>query len=147
MNDRLQGFLELSVCLTGFDRLHLQGTGMTAAYLDELDAILSPAFMDELLAVFRALPSGDAQEAALSRQVLDEPHFGPVARNIVLMWYCGTWKSLPQEWRTAHGASPRDTDHVVSANAYLTGLQWAVVGAHPPGGMPPGFGSWAAPVK
>jgi hypothetical protein len=136
MNNRFEEFLELSVCLSGFDRLQLLGTSMTEAYLNELDAILTAELVDELCSEFRGLPRGDAMESAISTRILTDPRLGPVARNIVVMWYCGKWKMLPQEWRAAYGASPRDRDHVVSAMAYLSGLQWTVVGAHPPGARP-----------
>jgi hypothetical protein len=147
MNHRLEEFLELSVCLTGFDRLQLLGTGMTEDYLDELAAILSPGLLDELLAVFQGLPRGEGLDSAVSKQILGDPRLRPVAQNIAVMWYCGTWKTLPQEWRAAYGTSVRDTDHVVSGMAYLGGLQWTLVGAHPAGGLPQGFGSWSAPAK
>jgi hypothetical protein len=147
MNHRLEEFLKLSVCFTGFGRFQLLSTNMAEAYLSELDAILRPELLEELLDVFRGLPAGEGLDSAISKQILDNPRLGPVARNILLMWYCGTWKALPQEWRASYGASALDTDHVVSARAYLSGLQWTVVGAHPPGGLPQGFAAWSAPAK
>lgn len=147
MHTRLETFLDLSVCLTGFDLVRLQGTAMGGAYLDACDGIVTPAFMDALFSTFRALPEGEGLETALSSHILDDTRFGPVARNIMVLWYCGTWKQLPPEWRADHVASPADVDHLVSADAYLTGLQWTVVGAHPAGAMPPGYASWAAPAE
>jgi hypothetical protein len=147
MNNRLEEFLQLCVCLTGFDRLRLLGTSMTEAYPNELDAILGAELLDELLSVFGGPPRGEALESAISTRILADPRLGPVARNIVVMWYCGTWKMLPQDWRAAYGTLPRDTDHVVSAMAYLSGLQWTVISAHPPGGFPQGFASWSSPAK
>jgi len=71
----------------------------------------------------------------------------PVAKNIIVLWYSGKWYQLPNSWRTVHGAHASDTTHVVSANAYLTGLIWKVVDAHPPGGAMQGFGAWSLPPK
>ncbi|MCA9543419.1 MAG: hypothetical protein KC613_03485, partial [Myxococcales bacterium] len=55
-------------------------------------------------------------------------------------------RQLPGGWRAAHGALAGDTTHVVSAGAYLAGLQWKAARAHAPGGDPTGFGSWAEPA-
>ena len=143
--DRLDEFLKLSVSLTGFGRLQLVGTGVAQQYLDTLDSIVSAGFMTRLLEASVALPPGDGREAALSERVLGDPALGPVARNIIVLWYCGTWQPLPDDWCQVHGRAPSDLAHVVSPEAYLAGLQWTVGGAHPPGGLPGGFASWAGP--
>jgi len=143
MKTRLGEFLELSVCLTGFGRLQLLGTGMADEYLRTLDEVLPSGLLDQLLAAYRGLPAAEARDAALAEQILGDPRLGPVARNLMLLWYCGTWRQLPDTWRAANGTSPRDQTHVVSAAAYLSGLQWAVVDAHPAGGRPQGFAAWA----
>lgn len=143
MSDRLDDFLALSVCLTGFNRVQLLGTGVTRAHLRTLDEVVSRELTDRLLATFRSLPERD--DEAVSTQILADPTIGPIARNVILMWYSGTWKQLPAEWREAHGSSPLDSTRVVSADAYLAGLQWVAAGAHPAGGRPPGFASWSTP--
>ena len=132
MDARATRFLEVSAELTGFCRVELAGTGMTAAYLAALDEVLPAGLVDRLL-------------AESPGTVLDDPALGPVARNVILLWYRGAWSALPQDWRAAHGASPHDTDHVVSAAAYRAGLQWVAAGAHPAGAAPQGYGAWAAP--
>jgi hypothetical protein len=142
-DDRADRFLRLSAALTGFGRVTLLGTGVAGEYLRALDAILPAGMTDELLA--SAEPGGDPDAAAA--RVLDDPKLGPVARNVILMWYCGTWAGLPDDWRAAHGASPLDTRHVVSGGAYLSGLQWAAAGAHPAGGLQQGFGAWGLPPQ
>jgi len=146
MKDRLQEFLKLSVCLTGFDRLQLMNTAMAEAYLRTLDAVLPPGLVDKLLTTYRSLPA-DGQEAAVTDQILNDPQLGPVARNLIVLWYSGTWEQLPDAWRATNGSSPLDHPHVVSSAAYLSGLQWAVVAAHPAGGLPQGFGAWSAPPE
>jgi hypothetical protein len=150
---RTEGFLELSRCLTGFGRVQLIGTGLTATYLRTLDAILPGGVLDELLDAFRRLPAGTDRDGtdrdgtdrdtAVEATILADPRLGPVARNIILLWYRGTWSALPAEWRAAYGASPLDTDHVVSAESYQGGLQWVAAGAHPAGARQQGYGAWA----
>lgn len=141
---RTEAFLALSQLLTGFDRVQLAGTGQTASYLGVLDAVLPAGTLDELLCAARSLPAGAGGEAAAGPAILDDPKLGPVARNIILMWFRGSWTALPQEWRAAYGASPLDTDHVVSAAAYQAALQWVAAGAHPAGALQQGYGAWAA---
>jgi hypothetical protein len=126
-------FLGLSVRLTGFGRVALLGTGMTDAYIRALDAVLPAHMLDELLAMAETLPAGPARDAAVASDILDDPKLGPIARNLILLWYTGTWTALPDTWRATYGTSPLDTTHVVSAEVYQAGLQWLTAGAHPAG--------------
>ena len=167
-------FADLSALLTGFDRIQLLGTGMVGSYLHAIDAALPDGVLDELLDAFGHLPPGpgagpgpgpgpgagpgagpgpgaaadaearEAREAAVSSAVLDDPKLGPVARNLIVVWYCGTWTALPDGWREAYGTSPLDTDRVLSAEAYQAGLQWVAAGAHPAGALQQGYGAWSA---
>ncbi|HVQ89924.1 MAG TPA: hypothetical protein VMU51_02705 [Mycobacteriales bacterium] len=141
---RTEEFLALSELLTGFGRVWLAGTGQTDSYLSVLDAVLPPGVLDELLTAARGLPRGADREAAVGPAILADPKLGPVARNVILLWYRGSWTALPAEWRAAYGTSPLDTDHVVSAPAYQAGLQWIAAGAHPAGALQQGYGAWAA---
>jgi hypothetical protein len=50
--------------------------------------------------------------------ILEDPKFGPLARNPVLLWSCGTWTVLPGEWRYAYGASDLDRTRTLSADSY-----------------------------
>ncbi|MGO9961665.1 MAG: hypothetical protein ACLP50_37785 [Solirubrobacteraceae bacterium] len=142
-HERSEPFAGLSELLTGFDRVRLLGTGMIGEYLRALDAVLPAGLVDELLAAFRRLPEDADREAAVASEILADPKLGPVAQNVILLWYCGTWRALPDAWRAAYGRSPLDTDRVVSAQAYQAGLQWVVAGAHPAGARQQGFGAWA----
>ncbi|HEV3382009.1 MAG TPA: hypothetical protein VG142_13650 [Trebonia sp.] len=143
-DERADVFLRLSELLTGFGAIDLLGTGLAGRYLRAIDDILPPGVLDELAAAFSRLPSGPDREAAAATTILADQKLGPVARNIILMWYRGTWARLPEEWRSAYGTSPSDTDHVVSAEAYQAGLQWVAAGAHPAGARQQGYGAWAA---
>ena len=110
----------------------LLGTGMTNVYLRALDAVLPAGTLDDMLA------AGDGVS-----DLLEDPKLGPVARNLIPLWYCGTWTPLPDKWRAAYGTSPLDTNRVESAEAYQAGLQWVVAGAHPAGARQQGFGAWS----
>ncbi len=144
MEERIDQFLKLSAFLTGFGRVQLLGTGLADSYLHAIDAVLPEGMLDELFDTFGRLPTGVDCEAAAASVILGDSKLGPVARNIILMWYCGTWTALPDAWRSAHGTSPLDTDRVLSADAYQAGLQWVAAGAHPAAARQQGYGAWAA---
>jgi hypothetical protein len=133
VDSRVERWLALSARLTGFSVFELRATGMAIAYLGELDARLSPGLLDDLL----ACTDDDA--------MLDDPRLGPVARNLAVLWYCGTWTAMPSAWVGAYGRTDPLADGVVSAAAYLAGLQWTVARAHPPGARQSGFGAWGLP--
>ena len=137
-------FADLSALLTGFGRIELLGTGMVGSYLHAIDAALPEGVLDELLDAFGHLPPAAGHEAAVCSSILGDPKLGPVARNVIVVWYCGTWTALPDAWRSAYGTSPLDTDRVLSAEAYQAGLQWVAAGAHPAGALQQGYGAWSA---
>jgi hypothetical protein len=143
MQKRTDLFLGLSAVLTGFSRLELLGTDMVSEYLRTIDEVLPPGLLDELLAVYERLPTGDGREAAVASQILNDRKMGPVAQNLILLWYRGAWAALPDSWRTVYGASPLDTNRVISAQSYQAGLQWVAAGGHPPGAQQQGFGAWS----
>jgi hypothetical protein len=146
-SDRSERFINLSALLTGFERAQLLGTGVADQYLRTLEEVVCDQVLDDLLHAYERLPTGEQSEAAVRSEILDDADRGPVARNLITLWYSGTWRALPDDWRRAHGASPLDTDRVVSGEAYVAGLQWVAAGAHPIGARPPGFGSWALPPE
>jgi len=148
-DERADRFAELSVFLTGYGRVELAGTGLTGVYLHTLDTVLPAGVVDELLDAFGRLPAGalgaaTGRDVAAGAAILDDAKLGPVARNVILLWYCGTWTALSEAWRAAYGASARDTSRVVSAEAYQGALQWAAAGAHPAGARQQGYGAWSA---
>lgn len=143
--ERLVRFVGASVRLTGFDQTELIGTGVAEQHLDALEAAVPQALAAELLDVLGdETVTDDAVAACLARADL-----GPVARNLIVAWYTGTWHELPQEWHRAQGSDGSlDGTHVVSAAAYQAGLQWEVAEAHAPGANAQGFGAWStAPVE
>jgi hypothetical protein len=135
-------FLKLSMALTGFSRLDLVGTGVASDLLEALTGALPPGVIDEFLAAGASLSESGAPDQAALTAILDDPKLGDIARSLTVLWYSGRWSALPDVWRAAYGSSPLDTSRVVSGPAYQAGLQWVVAGAHPPGGLPQGFGAW-----
>ncbi|MEF0943460.1 hypothetical protein [Rhizobium sp. BR 362] len=141
MSERLASFIALSSALTGFNAMRLQATGLAETYLALLDQIVPSGIVKDLLGSFRELPTD--RDGERSPAILGNARLGPIARNVIVLWYCGTWQQLPEGWRSAFGASPLDKTHLVSGAAYQAGLQWLAAGAHPPGAKQQGFGAWA----
>jgi len=146
---RLDRFLEFSALATAFTVFELRGTGVSADYLAAVDRVVGTAVTDQLLDAYdRAkAENGTATEDLCRREILSDPLLGPVARNIVKMWYVGTWYALPASWVEAFGARPDDVTFTVSATAYTEGLLWPAIGANPPGAKPPGFAAWVGPPR
>jgi hypothetical protein len=145
IDQRLGRFVELSVALTGYDHARLFGTGVADAYLETVAQTVGEECLDALLGAHAALPHGADGDAALTDRILADPRLGPVARSVIILWYCGAWSALPDEWRHAYGAAELDTDRVVSPASYVAGLQWVAAGAHAAGARQQGFGAWAQP--
>jgi hypothetical protein len=151
-NERLAHFLALSAVLTGFEQVDLQGTGLAVTYYQTFTDIIRPEICEELWKLTsKVLEDNRHDEGALNtairREILASVLFGPLATNIIQMWYLGSWAQLPQAWRNQFGASPADVPKVISAEAYKQSLIYGVIGAHPPGAKQPGFGSWSRPPE
>lgn len=148
MQQTIENFLGLSALLTGFSGVVLAGTGMTGEYLRALAMALPAGVLEELLADYAKLPSGTDRDAAVET-LLHAPKLGPVAQNLMLLWYTGAWSSLPATWYSAYGDAPADgkgaVKGVVSGEAYQAGLQWIAAGAHAAGSAQQGFGAWSLP--
>ena len=149
-NERLAHFLALSAVLTGFEQVDLQGTGLVVTYYQTFTGIIRPEICEELWKLTSKIIEGNrhdegAMNTAIRREILASPEFGPLATNIIQMWYLGNWMQLPHAWRNQFGASSADVTKVISAEGYKQGLIYDVIGAHPPGAKQPGFGSWSQP--
>src|SRR4051794_23830548 len=147
-SDPLDDFLALSSALTGFSVFRLKGTGQAEPYLSTATEIVGGAVVRGLLSVFRRIAdkAGDdegALERGIRRHILSDGKLGPVARNLIKLWYVGTWYVLPVEWRESFSNGGRDRTFVVSPDAYTEGLLWPAVGANPSGAKPLGYGMWA----
>ena len=139
-SDQLETFYELSSALTGFDKIDLIGTGVGEEYFDELVQGAGEKHVKDLLA---AAKEAGGSTARIRKNIWNDARLGPMARNVVLMWYLGSWYPLSEEWNREHRAdSERVPEHVVSAAAYQEALWAPAIGSHPRGAKPPGFGSW-----
>jgi len=148
----LADFLALSSALTGFSPFRLQATGQAERYLATVEEITGATTVSDLLTVFRGVADeADDDEAAcergLRRAILSDARLGPVARNLIKLWYVGTWYELPAEWREHFAAGGGDRTFVVSPEAYTEGLLWPAIGANPAGAKPFGYGMWAKPPR
>jgi hypothetical protein len=141
----LPQFLDFSAEVTAFSTLDLYGTGQAEPYLSTVVHVVGERTVSELLDAYSRVPQADPQERArlLYQDVFSSEKLGPVARNVIKLWYAGVWYKLPQEWTETFGAREADVTFVVSPAAYAEGLLWRTIGANPPGAKAPGYGSWA----
>jgi hypothetical protein len=148
---RLDAFVAFSARVTAFSAFELLGTGQAEDYLATVAGVVGEDTLADLLAADAAIRARAADEAEAERllraEILGDEKFGPVARNIIKLWYIGTWYALPREWHDAFGREDTDRTFVVSATAYIEGLVWPAIGANPPGAKGPGYGTWALPPR
>lgn len=144
MNERLAQFLSLSANLTGFNRLELLETGVLTDYLEVVDQAISTDRVDLILSAHSELADSPDLDQAIGTRILDDQQLGPVARSLIVLWYTGTWQPVIDSTQSPQPAD-LDQPRVVSPAAYMAGLQWRTIHAHPAGALPPGFGSWAHP--
>jgi hypothetical protein len=165
VNRRLERFLELSSEITAYSIYELRGTGLAETYLATVEKCVGQQLLDAMLDTFEAavtavagdlaasIPGGTSPEPPgvladlLRRDLFSDQRLGPIARNVVKLWYVGTWYELPPAWTDAHGAQQRNVAFTVSPAAYTEGLLWPSIGANPPGAKAPGYGSWAEPPR
>jgi hypothetical protein len=150
-DEAVRRFVALSAALTGYDEAELWGTGMVETYLDVTWRAVGSRVLGDLLSAWDGLArSGGGEpppERAVREALLAPATLGPVARNLVVLWYLGQWNQLPADWRDVHGADAADQTGIVSPEAYAQGLVWDAIGTHPQGAKMPGYGSWALPPK
>jgi hypothetical protein len=150
-------FLHLSVDLTAFEQTELLGTGLAHDYLAKVRAACGDEIVTGLLEAHRAAlsdaggdPAGGDRtlfDRALRHRIFSDDRLGPVARNVIKLWYSGTWYGLPSEWTDLYGAQSAAETSTVTAASYQEGLLWPAIGANPPGAKAPGYGSWAGPPR
>jgi len=150
-------FLLLSVDLTAFDETELLGTGLARQYLAKVRAACGDEVVTALLEAYRAARADAAGEAgshdrtlldrSLRHRIFSDERLGPVARNVIKLWYAGMWYGLPPEWTDRYGAKTAAETSTVTAASYQEGLLWRAIGANPPGAKAPGYGSWAQPPR
>jgi hypothetical protein len=153
-NPQPEDFYALSVVLTGYSTFELHGTGVGAEYFNTVQNAVGNDNFAELLNTFRIRveepAAGDQTtlERLMRSEILSNTKLGPIARNIIQMWYVGNWYELPSAWYAAY--YQKDTvapTAVVSAQAYQEGLVWKAMEAKPMGAKWPGFGTWGEPLN
>jgi hypothetical protein len=141
-------FIALSAALTAFPEIQLRGTGQAELYYATAEEMAGQENLVALLDTFAGIAAeGEERDRLLRRDILSDDRLGPLARNLLKLWFVGTWYQLPRDWRERFGGSPRDRDHVPSPQSYTEGLLWPAVGANPSGAKPFGYGMWAKPPR
>ena len=146
----MEYFLDFSVVATGFSRFELQGTGQASLYFETVLKQIGDAILGELLQAFHALDL-KAQEKddpgvlteGLQSKIMTSGKLGPVARNIIKLWYIATWEPLPPGWVYWYATSEDNSAFIPSPQAYPEGLVWKAIGVNPPGAKAPGYGTWS----
>jgi hypothetical protein len=147
---RLERFLDFSSEVTGFSVFDLEGTGQAQSFLGAVTGVVGNEIVDELLEAYVGVGEHDGLEerqAGLRRAIFSDEKLGPIARNVIKLWYVGIWTELPAEWTDVYGAHENDHTFTVSPAAYTEALLWPAIGANPPGAKGPGYGNWALPPK
>ncbi|MCL1124107.1 hypothetical protein [Shewanella surugensis] len=159
---RLDDFYDLSATLTDYPVTRLIGTGVGNEYNQTLSQWVRQDVLDELYHCFSQLErnnDGQVCPQALRHQLLSNEKYGPIARNIIKMWYLSIWYKMTDNWSMTYGIpaysspvigveSPTPEDYIISNNAYIQGLVWPLMGSHPMGAKQPGYGTWSdAPLN
>jgi hypothetical protein len=150
--DRLEAFVALSAAITGFTPFDLHGTGQAEEFRSTVAEVVGENVLAELLDAWERIRDQSGAERSpspdvLRREIFSDPKLGPVARNMIKLWYVGIWYELPPEWIDAFGALERDRTFMVSTSAYTEGLLWPAIDGNPPGAKGPGYASWTGPPR
>lgn len=143
-------FLSLSAALTGFEVLDLEGTDLAETYISKINLEIGKTHFEAFLNTWNKIYDYETDiENKIRAKLWTNELFGPIARNIIKMWYVGNWEAMPADWmaKFENQEMEKSKKHVVSEQAYREGLIWESIGTHPPGAKPPGFGSWSLPPK
>ncbi len=128
-------FLDISVFLTGFNKMELLGTGMLETYFNVVMNMNNVASVESFLAESeKILIKNQGNEEKINNEILHklmpDSLYNGLAKNIITMWYMGNWMNT-----------------VISPQSYVQGLIWGVAETHPPGAKQPGYASWSTAPK
>lgn len=144
----LDAFCDLSAALTGFDASHVIGTGNAETYWDLLVERTGKENAAALLDAWKGtVEAAEDPARAMRLAILGDARLGPMARNVIRLWYVGTWKQMPSHWRETFAPGLPDTDVIPGSGAYTEGLLWPAIGANPPGAKPFGYAGWSQPPR
>ncbi len=112
----VQQFIQMSEELCGIPSFYLSGTGYAPLYYKTAVEAAGDSRVNRLLNLYQSLPKccRRHRDTALRAKLLADQELGPVARNIIKLWYIATWLEMPQEWHaqflpgttTAHSFPP-----------------------------------------
>lgn len=94
--DLLDRFVAFSAEVTAFGQVDLWGTGQAADYLATVQEEAGDQNVRDLLDTAGPGPVDD--------KVFEDEKLGPLARNIIKLWYSGVWYELPPQWAARFGA-------------------------------------------
>ena len=128
-------FLDISVFLTGFNKMELLGTGMLETYFNVVTNMNNVALVESFLAESeKILAKNQGNTEKINNEILHklmpDSLYNGLAKNIITMWYMGNWMNT-----------------VISPQSYVQGLIWGVAETHPPGAKQPGYASWSTAPK
>ncbi len=144
-----QEFISLSAALTGYPASVLLPQPDTQKVGQALYAELSlpgnnipAAQLDQLTQVWNSISATPPPqlEAAVQEKIIDNLAITRLAQNIIYLWYFGIWYDLN---KNPNAFTTPNNDHVVSPTAYINGLVWGEMGAHPMGYSVGEFGYWS----
>jgi hypothetical protein len=131
-------FVRLSRALTGYDQVELLGTGMAEQYYQTITGIYQDSVLRLLLeanAIFEAYGEQHSEfEGQIRQRILENIVFGQIAKNIIQLWYMGSYTNFND---------PAQATYIISPDAYVNSLIWQAAGSHPAGAKYPGYGSWS----
>jgi hypothetical protein len=137
----LDTFVNLSVILTGYPKSKIQPQNNTQKLPELYFGVLNKEVPSDLIAslndTFLAIP--DPDESSVKAKIVMNDKLGPVAKNILKMWYLGIWYDLDKK--------KPDNSYVVSNIAYKNGLAWSTMYAHPMGYSEENFEYWNTPPQ
>ncbi len=144
-------FYRISAPLTGYDEAQLRGTGVGETYLEVLSTLIPATITHQLQDAFLNLSHDcdDTLNEQIRIHILSNEKLGPVARNIIKMWYLSIWYPMPQDW-TSNYSEPtqtpgkyEDVEFIISEDAYIQGFAWDALKSHPMGAKQPGWATWS----
>lgn len=146
MMANMENFKNLSIDLTGFSEFELFGTGNMQIFHDLLINRIGNDTFVKLLAMHARVERSDLARN-MRHNIMADPCFGPIARNLLYLWFIGSWRRMPMSWVEIYGTGLENHEVIPSSSAYTSGLLWPTISGNPPGAKPFGYGMWAKAPK
>lgn len=134
-------FVELSSVLTGYAREVLappfDSIDLKSLYYQTAQQAQGAVF-DQILSTFAQIMSTtppDQWPQEVQEKILSDATLGPAARQILKLWFVGIWYDPPDQINQGQ---------IVSMQAYVGGLVWDTIQAHPMGDSQFPFGYWGS---